>query len=64
MEPIQTDNEWGSEIGRWLIEDILRPVWAIVWRLGVWAIGWLVAGILIKFGFTIADYIMMWWYLQ
>lgn len=46
--------EWGTAVADWFIDK----VWPYVWRLGLWAIGWLVAGILIKFGFAIADYIM------
>ena len=50
------NNEWGSEIGRWLIEDVWKKyIWPIGWRITVWTVGWILAGILIKLGFMIFD---------
>ncbi len=30
-------------------------------RIAVWLLGWVIAGVLIRFGFMIADYIVLWY---
>jgi len=45
--------EWGTHIGEWLCET----VWPYAWRMIVWAVAWVMAGVLIRAGFDIYGYL-------
>lgn len=50
----------GAAVGEW-VSNKFGTVWSVTWRIAVWLLSWLIAGILIRFGFMIADHITLWY---
>ncbi len=50
----------GAAVGEWVSKKF-GTAWSITWRIAVWLLSWLIAGILIRFGFMIADYVTLWY---